>query len=266
MLLLFGVVLTGLIGLFVYLRDPGRAVNRTWGGMCASVSWWYFGRYMRLTSLNEVDALFWCRFMYMGAVFAPSLFVHFVYSLLGIQKKKLVILLYSMSFIFFVSNFTHLFIKSISLKISIYYPVPGVLYPLYLIFFLVCLNIGFFELIKAYRRAVGYRRNQLKYLFFASIIGFLSALSTFPLVYNIQVPPVGAPFVSAYTLIVAYAIVKYRLMDINLVIKKGVLYSFFLLLLLTPCVVLIMFAQKYFFGSIDYSFSCIVLILLAITI
>ena len=258
---LFGVVVTTSIGLFVYLKDRERLTNRTWGLLCLSVGLWYFGRYMRLTSVSETDALLWCRFLYIGAIFIPSLFLHFCLSLLGIKKRKVVITAYLLSFIFFISNFTDLFIKSVTPKFFGYYPVPGIFYYVYLVFFVACISLSFFELIRAYRKAKGYSRNQIKYILLASIVGFLSGLSTFPLVFDIEIPPVGAPFVSLYTIIVAYAIVKHRLMDINIVIKKGATYAFLIIFLLIPSLVLTVFAQKHFFGSINYPFSFIILAL-----
>ena len=258
---LFGVVVTTSIGLFVYLKDRKRLTNRTWGALCLSVGWWYFGRYMRLTSVSETDALFWCRFLYIGAIFIPPLFLHFSLSLLGIKKRKVFITAYLLSFIFFISNFTDLFIKNVTLKSSLYYPTPGILYPFYVIFFIGCVVLSSFELVKAYKKATGYNRNQIKYVFLASIIGFFSGITTFPLVFNIKIPPIGAPFVSLYTIIVAYAIVKYRLMDIDIIIKKGATYSFLVLFLLIPSLVLVIFAQKYFFDSISYPFLFIILAL-----
>ncbi|MBI4621199.1 MAG: GAF domain-containing protein [Desulfobacterales bacterium] len=258
---LFGVVVTTSIGLFVYLKDRKRLTNRTWGALCLGVGWWYFGRYMRLTSVSETDALFWCRFLYIGAIFIPPLFLHFSLSLLGIKKRKVVVTAYLLSFIFFISNFTDLFIKNITLKNSLYYPIPGILYPFYVIFFIGCVVLSSFELVKAYMKATGYNRNQIKYVFLASIIGFFSGITTFPLVFNIKIPPIGAPFVSLYTIIVAYAIVKYRLMDIDIIIKKGATYTFLVLFLLIPSLVLVMLGQMFFFGFISYLFSFIVLIL-----
>lgn len=256
---LFGVVITILIGVFVYLKGREEITNRIWGLLCLSVGWWYFGRYMRSTSVNETDALFWCRFLYIGAIFIPSLFLHFCLSLLRIKKKKVVITAYILSFIFFISNFTDLFIKSVTSKLFGFYPVPGIFYPFYLLFFIAYISLGFFELVRAYRKAIGYRRNQIKYIFLASMVGFLSGLTTFPLVFNIKIPPVGAPFVSLYAIIIAYAIVKHRLMDINIVIKKGATYSLLVLFLLIPSLVLVTLIQKSFFGSISYSFSFIIL-------
>jgi len=184
--------------------------------------------------------------------------------LFRIKKKKVVITAYILSFIFFISNFTDLFIKSVTSKLFGFYPVPGIFYPFYLLFFIAYISLGFFELDRAYRKAIGYRRNQIKYIFLASIVGFLSGLTTFPLVFNIKIPPVGAPFVSLYAIIIAYAIVKHRLMDINIVIKKGATYSLLVLFLLIPSLVLVTLIQKSFFGSISYSFSFIILVLLAV--
>ena len=68
-------------------------------------------------------------------------------------------------------------------------------------------------------------KQQLGYVIFASIIGFLSGGSTYPLCFDVPLLPVVAPFVTFYPIILAYAIVRHRLLDIEVVIKESFIYS-----------------------------------------
>jgi signal transduction histidine kinase len=60
----------------------------------------------------------------------------------------------------------------------------------------------------------------------------------------------------------AYSIVQYRLMDINIVLKKGTTYFLLLLLLFVPSAALILISQEFFFKEINYLFSTLILLLL----
>ena len=65
----------------------------------------------------------------------------------------------------------------------------------------------------------------------------------------------------------AYSIIKHRLMDINIVLKKGTTLALLLLLIYVPSFLLIVFSQKLFFGNISYLFSiCVFSVFLLVTI
>jgi len=57
------------------------------------------------------------------------------------------------------------------------------------------------------------------------MIGFLGGSTTYPLWYNIPVPPFGNILVALAVAIIAYTIIKYRFMDIEIVINKTVLFG-----------------------------------------
>jgi signal transduction histidine kinase len=59
-----------------------------------------------------------------------------------------------------------------------------------------------------------------------------------------------------------YAIVKHRLMDINLVLQKGTTYFLLLLLLFVPSFAIILLGQRLFFARVDYLFSAVALCML----
>ena len=61
-----------------------------------------------------------------------------------------------------------------------------------------------------------------------------------------------------------YSIVKHRLMDINIVLKKGTTYVLLTLLLFVPSAILIFITQNFFFKGINYLFSAIIMLLLLV--
>jgi len=220
-----------------------------------AVSLWSWSLLGRELSPEKTTALFFVRLCYVGAIFAPSLFFHFVSLLLKQINTKLISGVYILSLIFLILNFTPIFIQDVRPILSFrHYGVPGVVFPFFVVFFVGVAVYSHYMLVKYFRRSQGRLRNQIRYLFLATIIGFLGGGSTFLPNFNIEVFPYGFYLISIYVLITSYAIVKHRLMDINIVLKKGTAYGLLMLLLFVPSTLLIILGQKLFYKEINYLF------------
>ncbi|MCK5187974.1 MAG: GAF domain-containing protein, partial [Deltaproteobacteria bacterium] len=102
------------------------------------------------------------------------------------------------------------------------------------------------------------KRNQIKYLIIASSIGFAGGATTYLPAFNVDLFRYGAYgyfFVSLYALVITYAILKHRMMDIDFVVKKGAIYAYASFLLLIPLSLLVIYGQKAAFETVSYSFS-----------
>jgi len=158
------------------------------------------------------------------AVFIPSTFFHFGVTLIGQYKKyfKTILLLYVVSILFFFLNFTPLFVKNVSPQLSfLYWPTAGSLYAPYLIVFVSAVIYAHVLMYKHYKGLSGFRRNQIKYAVLGTAIGFLGGSTNYPLWYGIPIPPFGNILVSVYVFLLGYSIIRYRLMDIKLVITRA---------------------------------------------
>jgi signal transduction histidine kinase len=189
-------------------------------------------------------------------LFIPAIFLHFVNSLVKqVRNNRIIFFIYSISLIFLIFDFTPLFIKDVRPVLSFrYYGTPGIIFPFFLFFFVGVAVYSHYILIKYFKKSQGQTRNQIRYLIFATMIGFLGGGTTFFPNFNIEVFPFGFYLVSIYVLIMSYAIVKHRLMDINIVFKKGTTYGLLLLLIFIPSVLLILLGQILFYKEINYFF------------
>jgi signal transduction histidine kinase len=86
------------------------------------------------------------------------------------------------------------------------------------------------------------------------------ATAYFPFLTD-KIPPIAAPLSYFYILPITYAIARYRLMDIDVVIKKSVTYAVLLVALLIPCFLIVILGQSLAFGSVNYNFSLVALLL-----
>src|SRR4029453_315864 len=76
--------------------------------------------------------------------------------------------------------------------------------------------------------------------------------------------PYGTYAIPIYVSSTAYAIAQYRLLDINVVIKRSLIYVSLLLVLVLPCYLLVIWGQQAAFGNINYTFSLFTLLLFII--
>lgn len=246
------------LGIFVYLRDRKNLVNFTYFLLSISIAIWSFGFMMTITAPNKIMGLFWIRFLNIGAILIPVFFLHFVLTLLKLSRQKIRILwlAYLINFIILIINFTDLYTRDVTPKLIFkYYAIPGILYPLYVLMLFTYIGYAYYELLKGYKRSTGLKRNQIKYVLVASTIGFSGAITIFFPVFNINIYPFGYLFVFLNSVVITYAIVKHRLMDINFVFKKGVVYAYASLLLLIPIFLLFIYGQWVSFETVNYPFS-----------
>jgi hypothetical protein len=228
-----------------------------------SVSLWSWAIFGKELALERTTGLFFVRLVYAGSIFVPAFFYHFISSLIKRQNDKLVLIFYFISFIFLFFNFTPLFIQDVRPILSFrHYGIPGKVFPLFVVSFVIIAAYSHYILFKYFRKSEGQIRNQIRYLLFAAGIGFLGGATTFFPSFGIEIFPFGLYLISIYVLIISYAIAKHRLMDINIVLKKGTTYILLLLLLFVPAFFFILFSQKVFFYEISYLFSAVIAALL----
>jgi signal transduction histidine kinase len=230
--------------------------------MNISIALWALGFAMGITAPNKALGFFWVRILNIGAICIPLFYLHFVFAFLriDIKKKPLLLLAYIITSFMLVFSFTSFFHTDVEPKLSFrYYSVPGSLYFLYILMLFAYINYGLFKLFKAYRTATGAFRNQIKYFIYASIIAFTGGSTTFLLVFDINVYPFGQLFFPLNALVMAYAIVKHRLMDIDFVIRKSVTYAYASFLLLFPLFAVIIAYQILVFKSVIPSLSVLAL-------
>jgi signal transduction histidine kinase len=244
-----------LLGIFIYLRNRFSDVNRVWLLLSLSISLWSWGIFGRELSFEKSTAIFFVRLSYVGAILILAVFFHFVNCFLKLEKNRLIVVFYGLSFIFLIFDFTPLFIKDVGPILSFrYYGIPGKVYPFYALSIISIIGYSHYLLIKYFKKSEGQTRNQIRYSLLAAIIGFLGGLTTFFPNFNVEIYPFGFYLISLYVVIMSYAIAKHRLMDINIVFKKGTTYVLLMFLLFV--------SQKLFFGKISYLHTFIVFALL----
>jgi len=217
-----------LLGIFVFLRDRKNLTYKTYFYFALSVGVWSFGYYFWPLAKDKLSALNSFRLLHYGAVFIPIFYYHFILTWTDQIKRRKPSLIIGYILAITIALFipTKLYIQDMVPKfIFKFWAVPGVLYHFYLVYFFFYVVVAIYLIFKEMKRSQGIRKSQCKYVLWASIIGYLGGSTNYPLWYNIPIYPVVNVFVTVYVGIIAYAILRHQLLEIEVIIKKSLVFA-----------------------------------------
>ncbi len=227
-----------ILGVLVFAKGRKDIRNITYVLFVFTVAFWSYFYFLWQIASEKNIALFACRTFMAGAIFIPVTYLHHLTVLVDIykQKKKIIVYGYLLASFFLILNFTPFFIRSVSQKLIFkFWPNPGIAYHPFFILWVSYVIYGIGLIIAEYKKSRGFRKNQLKYVLLATFIGWTGGATNYPLWYNIPILPLGNIFVSGYIIILAFAIIRYRLMDIKLTVtRSGVFITIYTVILGLP--------------------------------
>lgn len=218
------------IGTFVLCRNPANIVNRRFCVFTYTLAAWILSIFLVLQTADTVSATFRLRMVFSAALFIPSAF--FFFTSIFPDRIERPIDRYLSIFFFAISALMALFsyhiVESVYYEKRLPHAVYGPLFPSFWFYFITCMVYSLYNLYKKSLHYYGIKKLQIQYLYFGvGVAVFLGALTNFILptigVWQLEsfVPIVTIPIPAA----VAYAIIKYHLMDIDLVIKRSTVYG-----------------------------------------
>lgn len=231
-------LITGLLllvlAIFVYNRDRQNALNITFALYSLSIGWWSIFSMFMINATSEPVATIWDKICLIGTMFIPGTFFHFISTFLGYSKKyKSVIKINYLISIFFLFTIfaTDLFVATTEPKDYIrYFTRPGFIYSVFVAYFVLVSSIGICFLFAAMRKESTnlFRKQQLTYLFWTSLFGYMGGTFNYMLVYNMtnsNWAALGNYLIAIYGVAVAYIILRYRFLDIEVLIKKTLVFT-----------------------------------------
>jgi K+-sensing histidine kinase KdpD len=249
-------IICWLLAVLIYSNSRGNSVKKSFVRVTALIGvWTLFPLATSLPVTNE-KALFLARFIYISAIFVPATFFSFMFYVLGLKVIKTARIILRASYIiaigFLIFGFSRLFIADIARFMPESAIIPGPLYIFYIIYFVFIYSYASLKLLWRYKESSGYSRMQLKYIglafAFATISGFIHFLSAFKIK---EIFPHDI-LVATYSLIMAYAVIRYRLMDIRIaVIKIIIAVSIYSVIFSVPILLSTIFRSELFHMAAD---------------
>jgi signal transduction histidine kinase len=214
------------LGFLVFFKSQNKKLGRIWFLFALSVAGWGFGSMWIGGSKTIEEGLLACRLSYvLGVFWIAPLFYHFICIFLGLKRNRSIFIHYVIAFLFLLTIPTQLIFSRVRWVFdSFYYGVGGTLFPFLVLWWLTLVIYSHYELIRAFKTVSPVKKNQIKYFFAATTIGFTGgSLCYFPN-FGIDVYPWGNFTVFLYPIIMTYAILQYNLMDIRILIRKTALF------------------------------------------
>ena len=226
-------VTTFFLSVLVYLTRKKSNVNRSFALYSLSISFWSLFVYFHGSASTPNQSLLFARILNVGAISIPVFFFHFllIYLQLTYKKSKQILLVfcYVLWFSFLLLDFTNLFIPSVRVAPPLHYlMVAGPAYHAFVAFFFIMTIYSISLLLKALRESRGVKKTQLSYFFASSSFGYFGGINNFLILYDLHLPlffPYGSYAVPIYVLIATFIILKYRFMDIEVIIKRTLVFA-----------------------------------------
>ena len=219
------------LGGFVYLKSPKNPINRHFAFFSFAVAAWTLSNGLVSSYAGSEWGYIWARFAFASASVIPVTFLWFADVFPTSQSYLSRRLIDSFSVIAaasFVVSFTPLMVRSTASVGGALQVLYGPLHLPFGIYLVCCFGASLFILVRKLRALTGLQKLQVRYLFAAVLIAAFGATVT-----NLLIPllletsrfsPYGPLFGMLMIAIIAHAIIRHRLLDIQLVIRNGVVY------------------------------------------
>ncbi|MFH1691498.1 MAG: histidine kinase N-terminal 7TM domain-containing protein, partial [Candidatus Omnitrophota bacterium] len=248
--------ITTLFLIIILLKFGKEKVHKILALFNFAVFWWGVGA--TLTSLNSTNLLLsilsW-KITNLGVAFISVFLLHMVYILTKAKKTVFLILAYAQAILFCAlilkTNLIHS--SSAGLYLNTFLcPSPGKLYYFYYGFWLAIVIYAHSILTTYLLQQKGIEKKRIGYLLFSLTCGFICGAINFLYFLNIPFYQYCNFGIVIYCLATTYAIFRHQLLGIEVIFKKGLLYSLLIGALTGIYLLVIMLTEWLFRGILGY--------------
>lgn len=252
--LLNGISCTAL-AIFVLCRGPRNPQNRFYCFFALPIGLFNFFYYFWATAPTPEQAL---------KVFVPLMdfvitinpfFLHFAAALTETvrRRRKFLIVCYALNaFFLFANQHLWLYKELVPHHPWGWWPIITPLCTLYHLVWFWHVTLGHVWLWKGFRNSSGIRRQQLKWTFVGTLVGYGGGATNWFLWYGVPIPPMLNILITPFQVIIAYAIIRHQLMDIRVALRRTFVYSALIACITAAYLVVVLVTEKWFQGFFGY--------------
>lgn len=221
-------ILLFLLGLFVGYQKNRSKPAQLLSFFCFSLTLWLLGYTLMYFSTTPERAIFWARVGVVGIVFIPPFTLNFVYAFLVKRPGKLQYTVNALSAVSLLISWTPYIYNGIDEHSWGYYPSAGIFYPIillsFIISFLTAVILLFSELRVLKKDDNGPKYQQVKFVFIGFLVGCTGAVD-YMIKFGAPFYPFGYIAAFLFTLSMAYGILRYRLMNIEVIVRRTLVFA-----------------------------------------
>ena len=220
-----------------FLRNSRSRLNRLFAYFVAGFALWNLGVFLLRRAPDEPSAFLAEIIVHVGIIALPAFYYHFVLIFLDstVERRRSLLTAYGIAGAFMALNLSGsaLFMKGVKTTTWGWAPVPGILYNVFILSFYTFFVMGLVHLGRAYRRtASSFRRNRAMLILIGTSLtigaGFIDIMR-FALAKSLpaldKVYPPGIPANMICALLLGMAIIRYRMFDVSVAVKKYSMYA-----------------------------------------
>ena len=227
------------LALLVYRIGPRTQLRRVFVLTAITLAFWNLIYVVFYSITDRHQAFVLARIVRCGAMFLFPAILHLAIALPGRRRRPALMRLLALDYLLFaglaVANAFDMLVADLRVVRWGYYSVGTPLYDFFTVLVIANFASVFALLIYEYRTTPEPRmRLQLKFWLFGMAVALPLGLTNLLPAYGIPFYPLGNLGSAAWAGILAYAIVRHRLMDIEVVVSKGIAYLGVTVLLVGP--------------------------------
>lgn len=226
-ILIIACLINVILSLFIIRKHSSNLVHISFGLVVLLVALWIFIIFLYSLANSPTYLLLLVNTSNALTGFVPSAFLLFVILFTNHKFTKRYSFLFLLPTFFLVVSYMNLVVTDVKIEDGEKVINSTFLFTLYVYYFLTYFTFSFFLLIRNARRSQGIKKQQIKYLLLGAMLSVVISGLT-----NLILPVIG---ISAFTKLgpistfafigfTSYAITRYRLMDIRLVVTRSILY------------------------------------------
>ena len=228
---IFSGVLTLIAGIVVLIKGKDRLVNVLYTLTNLLFSIFVLAYYLGVNTADPDLSKFYLMFTLVNLL-TVTVNAHMIWELLGlsVKLKKVIVAFYSMAaalLVFFIikpeffleSSHPYLYLQN--------FFTPGQYYWIFVAFFGIVATFFLGTLVKKWLETSGNEKTRVAYLLIAFMWAYGTGSIAFLPIFGINADPLFSAFVGIHTIILAYAILNYKLLDLHIVAVRAVNFSVF---------------------------------------
>lgn len=241
-----------IIILFIHRKE---GIHYTWILFNVSLLIWAIGATISsISSMPSISLLFY-KIGGVGVAFSAPAALHFIYFVSYRKVNKILVILAYFSAVIAASMIlsSELILQnSINSFYSFYIPNAGKLFFLWFILWSLIIIYGQIILLICFIKKE--YKNKLHFTYLSVTLLFAYILGSFNFLHPLDknIFQVGNFGIALYCIAISYAIYRHRIFGIELILKKGMLYSILITVLTAIYLILIVFTESFFRGILGY--------------
>lgn len=246
----------GVLIIFLSTQKPRTTLTLLFTLKLLCVEIWLSGTFLMFLNIGDPDkVIFWDRIVYIGVAALPFLLAYFTAVFVNKFEKYKVIITGSLiiSIFFLIISRFSIFVDGVFIYSWGVHTQAQLMHHFFVLYFVSVVIWSIATFIRYYQSQTDIiEKERTKYIIFSFL--FLYVISSFAYLpaYNISIYPV--PFVTGifFTFFIVYAITRYRLMSLQMIIRRSMIYIICAAIFVSVLVLITFVLVQYDVIKLDY--------------